>query len=281
MRLLHIKKNKSKISIFVFTLLVLFITVGSVIFLTKVLSNPSPNKILIYTNIDNITSKKEVDLVLFFAGYTLGSGSLVATYDWGGLELSPYLNNKYRDNIIFASIDTNPVTNWGSPEAVNNVLKDIKKLLELYNIKRIFIIGGSMGSSLALNIASLADEEIKSKIAGVIAYLPITDYSYTLEHCNNPPVKEAIEKHFKEKDKDGRLIIDSSPYAHVNNLPDKTKIILIATTSDKTVPSEQVDLYYLKAKQLGKNISLHKVQGDHNTGYIKEVYKQIVNELLS
>lgn len=275
-----LKKNKSKISIFVLTLLVVFILVGSAIFLTKVLSSPSPNKILIYTNIDNITSKKEVDLVLFFAGYTLGSGSLVAPYEWGGLELSPYLNNKYRDNIIFASIDTNPVTHWGSPEAVNSVLKDIKKLLELYNIKRIFLIGGSMGSSLVLNIASLADDEIKTKISGVIAYLPITDYSYTLEHCNNSQVKEVIYKHFKEKDKDGRLIIDSSPFAHVNNLPEKTKIILIATTEDKTVPSEQVDLYYLKAKQLRKNVELHKVTGDHNTGYIKEMYKKVIKEIL-
>ena len=260
-------------------LLIIIFLAGLAFLLNQVLSKPAPNKILIYTNIDNLSSKKETDLVLFLAGFTIGSPGLLANYDFGGLALSPYLEDKYRKNIIFASIDTIPVTHWGSPDAVKSILKNIKQLMKLYNIKRIFIIGGSMGSSLTLNLASQADEEIKSKITGVIAYLPITDYDYTLQNTKNQSVKDAILKHFSEN-KDESLIKKSSPITYINDLPEKIKIILIATASDQTVPPEQVYTYFNKAKELGKNIELYKVPGDHNTGYIQNVYRELVLNLL-
>ena len=238
------------------------------------------NRILIYTNIDNITSKKEADLVLFFPAYHCSSNYLLAGYKDGGLALSPeskgYVKNNYRADIIFASVDTK----FASLNDVLNVLKDVKRLINIYNIKHIYLIGGSLGSSTALNIASLADENIKQKIAGVLVYLPITDFEYTMKNTPNANLKTMLYNDFIYRDSDGTLPKKSSPITYVNDLSQKAKIILIAGTRDSTVPKEQVDKYYEKAKSQGKNIYIYKVNADHVTSEIENIYKKLVNELL-
>ena len=245
--------------------------------LSNVLNEKNTNKILIYSKADNLTERKEVDLVLFFSGYTIGSPGLLANFDFGGLGLNPYLGNKYRENLVFVSIDTDPVANWGSPGSVKGVLKNIKDLLKQYNVSKIYIIGGSMGSSLALNLASQADNEIKNKIAEILVYLPITDYKYTIENCQNQSIKTDLEKHFGRNEK---FIQESSPISYINDLPEKIKITFIAAANDTIVATQQVYDYYNKAKEIGKNVELISVQGDHNTGYIQNALKTAVVGIL-
>ncbi len=88
-------------------------------------------------------------------------------------------------------------------------------------------------------------------------------------------------KHFSNFEKDPTFIRASSPITHVNRLPSKAKIILVAGLNDSTVPHEQVDVYFQKAKKLHKNIYLHKVKASHDTKEIAKTYKPLVNELLN
>ncbi|MBI2996301.1 MAG: alpha/beta hydrolase fold domain-containing protein [Candidatus Melainabacteria bacterium] len=243
---------------------------------TKV-KTTSSNRILIYTDLENLSIENKSDLVLFFPGWGLSSVYLLTKYLGGGLELLPedgHFSNTYRKNIIFASIDTNPKTHFGSPKVTQSVLENIMQLLKIHNIKNIYLVGGSAGSSLALNIASLAQEEIKNKITGVLVYLPITDYVYTLKNTKNTKLRDGLYKHFIYEDPDGSLPKKSSPITYIKSLPDKAKIVLIANSEDITAPPEQVEEYYKWGRVFGKNIILYKVPGNHETRTFAHILKK-------
>lgn len=236
-------------------------------------------RLLIHTKSEFINSNKEVDLVLYFPGYGCWSKFLLLEHKHGGLELTPPIT-KYRPNIVFATFDTDPLSHFGSPKVISNIVKDIKKLFSMYKIKRIFIVGGSMGSSLALNFSSLADETIKNKIAGVLVYLPITDYGFTIKTTKNESFKKGLIDYFINKNKDPELVKVSSPMNYIKQLPDKATIILLVASFDSITPPEQANYYYREAKTNGKNISIYYVKSDHDTRNIAKEFEAKLKELL-
>lgn len=242
----------------------------------------SSNRILIYTDLENLNTENKIDLVLFSPGWGLSSVYLLTKYLGGGLEILPedgHFSNTYRKNIIFASIDTNPKTHFGSPKVTQSVLENIRQLLKIHNIKNIYLVGGSAGSSLALNIASLASEEIKNKIAGVLVYLPITDYMYTLKNTKNTKLRDGLYKHFIYEDSDGSLPKKSSPITYIKSLPDKARVVLIANSEDIIAPPEQVEEYSKEGRISGKNIILYKIPGNHETRTFAHILKKELEEL--
>lgn len=236
-------------------------------------------RLLIHTKPDFILSNKEIDLVLYFPGYGCWSKFLLLEHKHGGLELTPPVT-KYRPNIVFATFDTDPLSHFGSQKVVFSVLKDILKLTKIYKIKKIFLVGGSMGSSLALNLASLAEGEIKDKISGILVYFPITNYEQTMKNTKNKEFKDALVKHFTKDSNDPDLAKHSSPITFVKDLPQKAKTILIVGTEDTTAPPEQAKIYFQEAKDFGKNIYLHTVKANHKTEEISVLLENKLKELL-
>ena len=237
------------------------------------------SRVLIYTSDEYLNNKKELDLVLFFPGQGCWSTFLLGPYDIGGLELTPPLT-KYRSNILFASIDTNPQNHYGSPSVVSDILRIIRKLTNIYNIKHIYLIGGSMGASLTLNIASNSDNDIKNKISEILVYLPITDYEYTMKFTQNVSFKESLVEYFYKENKDPTLLKTYSPVTYVKDLPQRAKITIIAGAEDTTAPPQQVYEYFQKAKDFGKNIYLVNVKANHSTKEISKVFEAKLLKLL-
>ncbi len=260
---------------FIFTFLIL-----TCLNFSSLLANA--NKILLYSDSESFNKEKEVDLVLFAQGLGLGSVFLFSPYETGGLEISPFGKNKYREDIVFFAIDTVPTEHFASPKVVKNILQDIKKIQEIYKVKNIFLIGGSVGSSLVLNLASSAEKEIKEKIKGILVYLPITDYKYTMENTKYEGLKKLLVNHFSSVNiyRGGNSVEQSSPITHVKELPQKTKIIMLVGKKDTTVPPKQSYTYFERAKKLGKNIYLHEVNAEHDTHQIDKKLRVLVHELL-
>lgn len=246
---------------------------------SKSLGSADSNKVLIYTNAGYINSKKEVDLVLYFPGQGCWSIYLLSDYKAGGLELEPQVK-KYRSNLLFAAIDTDSQNHYGSLHTASDILSTIKKLRSAYNIKHIYLIGGSIGASLILNLASTADDDIKNKISGIVVYLPITDYAYTLKYTKNTSFKEDLNRYFLTENKDQTLLKKSSPITYVKDLPQKAKIDLIIGTDDTTAPPQQALVYFQEAKDYGKNIYIQKVKANHDTKQIAKILESKIQELL-
>lgn len=237
-----------------------------------VVTNPVNAKVthtLIHTAKENLSivgehsdNKKPVDLVFYLNGGGSTEILLLADFLFGGLNI-PELNNVYRKDLVFVGFAYDPRLHWSNPEIVRDVIENIYEISSKFNTRKIFIIGISVGGSLALNVLSNADESLKNKITIVLAMFPIIDYDYTFSTTKRENIYTLLKEYFDKFENPKEQMKLSSPINYIDGIPSHTEITLIEGTSDTHVPPEQIEDYYNKLKELKKSVKLLKFNTDH------------------
>ncbi|MBI2995377.1 MAG: alpha/beta hydrolase fold domain-containing protein [Candidatus Melainabacteria bacterium] len=221
--------------------------------------------VLIHTPIERqypANINQPVDLVFYFQGAGNDESLLLGPYDLGGFFLS-MLGDIYRKDLVFVSFGYDTYWLWPSPKLINETLQEVHTIVNKFNTRRIKFAGVSLGGSVALNLLSQADQNIKSKVSEVLAIFPITDFKYNFLNTKRDNVKSLFKKHFfKFKDPYEQMRL-SSPLSYINGIPDDAKITLVEGALDTHVPKEQIEFYFNKLKTLNKQVKLVTFNSDH------------------
>ncbi len=200
-------------------------------------------------------------------------------YTSGGLNLLDK-NIKYRSNLIIFSLGFNNSYHCSSVSAVKSAIKTIKHIIFQLNTQRVYIIGVSMGGSLALNVLSLMDNNLQKKVYSVAAIMPIIDYEYTIKNSKRENIYKPLLEFFNEYNNPKLKMKQSSPINYVNKLPRNTKIILVEGIKDTYVCSSQIEKYYKEAKKRTSNVELVKWNTDHTFVEVEKEFKNLLHSII-
>jgi acetyl esterase/lipase len=109
---------------------------------------------------------KDLTLVIYLHG--MGSNDLEPFVSPKQSPIAQNIQSHYPAAIV-ASPNYRATTSWANKAAIADIDQNIHELMERYPVSRIVIMGTSMGGCSALAYSYLAAEDIKAKIAGVVA----------------------------------------------------------------------------------------------------------------
>ncbi|WP_437222939.1 alpha/beta hydrolase family protein [Planctomicrobium sp. SH661] len=159
--------------------------------------------------------------------------------------------------MLFVSPDYRAKTSWMGPLAEADVLQIIQELKEKYQIKRVFICGGSMGGSSALTFTALHPE----LISGVVAL------NGTANHLEYQNFQEAISESFGGKKSE---IPEQYKMRSAEYWPERFTMPVGLTTGgrDSAVPPGSVIRLASVLQQLERPVLLiHREEGGHESNY--------------
>ena len=220
---------------------------------------------------------KPVDIVFFFQGV---ANDILLPCPYAGLNLGSK-EKIYRDDLIFFSFSYHPVMHWSSPQAVSETIRRMNNIVNVFNVRKVKIVGISMGGALALNILSKANKELKDKITDALIVYPVIDYEYTLFHTKRANIRTNLFTHFFSYKNPFKLMKESSPITCYDSISQNTKITLLEGVFDTHVCSVRIENYFNKIKPINKNVKLLKWNVDHLLVDVGEDYKKLVFSILN
>lgn len=220
---------------------------------------------------------KPVDIVFFFQGV---ANDILLPFPYAGLNLGSK-EKIYRDDLIFFSFSYSPIMHWSSPKTVSETIRRMNYIINVFNVRKVKIVGISMGGALALNILSKADKELKDKITDALIVYPVIDYEYTLFHTKRGNIRSHLFNHFFWYKNPFSLMKESSPVTYYGSISPNTKITLLEGVFDTHVCSNQIEKYYELIKPINKNATLLKWNVDHLLVDVGDDYKNLVFSILN
>ena len=262
-------------------ILVVFICISlGIAYLAKQNKNTSSVKnIILYPDITKINKEKPVDVLFYFHGAGCTERLVLNPYTSGGLNLLDK-KTKYRDDLIIVSLGFTESYHCSSPETVTATIKTIKHIISQYNTRKIYLFGNSMGGSLALNVLSLIDKNIQTKISAVAAVMPVINYEYMLQFSKHENICKPIKDNFYKFHDPIKQMKKSSPINYIDKLPSDTRIILVEGINDTYVGSAQIEKYYKFARRKNNHVELYKWNIDHSFVDVAEEFKGLIYSVI-
>lgn len=174
-----------------------------------------------------------------------------------------------RHKVIFVSPDYRARTSWMGPAAEADMLQIIRLLRKEYKIRKIFLVGGSMGGTSVLTFATL-HPELMAGVCSMNGTANLLEYS-----VNFVGIQEAIKNSFggrPEETPEEYKIRNAKEYRKrsAEFHPEKFTMPLAVTTSgrDEIVPPTSVQRLVEKVRRHNPRVLLiHRPEEGHITSY--------------
>lgn len=128
---------------------------------------------------------------------------------------------------------------WGSDSAVADVVQNIREVLQKYPFKNIVFMGTSMGGCVALNLASIAPDDIKSKLLGVVSMESTGDLKALWDCTKDEQIRPAMMVAFGgTPDQVLETYKRKSFLQNIGSLPRGARIYVVSARADRVVPPE-------------------------------------------
>jgi len=172
----------------------------------------------------------------------------------------------------FLSFNYGSSPSWGNAAARIDISKLLGSIIKELNVKRILLVGVSMGASTALNYTATAPDYIKNRIVGIVAVSPCANLEDLYKQTAAPEIKSSLENVFGV----GK---DVMPIGYEQNsfdtcvifLPPKVKVGVVSATEDKAVP---IDLQKDVVRDLSNRdiiIKSYEVEGKFDSLPVKSI----------
>jgi hypothetical protein len=137
----------------------------------------------------------------------------------------------------FLSFNYGRNPSWGTAAARIDISRFLGVAVKELNIKRILLVGVSMGATTTLTYSATAPDYIKNKIVGIVAVSPCANLEDLYKQTEAPEIKSSLENVFGI----GNDVVpigygQNSFDACVMFLPSSVKVGIISATEDKVVP---------------------------------------------
>jgi pimeloyl-ACP methyl ester carboxylesterase len=177
-------------------------------------------------------------------------------------------------SLVFMSCNYRDSQSWGSDAALSDITQNIHEVLAQYPIKKIVLMGTSMGGCTSLIYAELAPPDIKDRIAGVVSVEAAGDLTKLYNECRGHSIANAMFWALGGSPEQVPAAYNKRSFIqNLYLLPRSIRIVEVSARDDEIVPPqfqhEIVDA--LQSKQY--NVKLIEVDGQHGAP-ASEIYAQ-------
>lgn len=175
-------------------------------------------------------------------------------------------------NSSLLSCDYGSSTSWGDAAARLDITNNLRSVIKSSNIRKIIIVGVSMGATAALTYAATAPSYIKDKITGIVAVSPCANLADLYKQTGVPEIKSSLENAFGP-------IAMNIPIGYAQNsldtcivfMPIKIKVGIISATEDKAVPLDLQNCVVRDLNNRGINTKSFEVEGTFEALPVKPI----------
>jgi dienelactone hydrolase len=141
-----------------------------------------------------------------------------------------------------------------------------------FPVKRIYLIGSSMGGCMALSYSALAPDDIKKQMAGLICIEGAGDLAELYHKTNLDDARRTLRDCFGGAPEQVSVAYaGKSMLPNISGVPGQLRIAIISARQDHTVPPELQDQVFKAFKSQGRPVVLLPVEQDHGWPNIKVV----------
>ncbi|HEY9867709.1 MAG TPA: alpha/beta fold hydrolase [Candidatus Obscuribacterales bacterium] len=165
---------------------------------------------------------------------------------------------------VFLSPSYRREASWGNDAAVCDITQNIRQVCQQFPIKRIVIMGTSMGGCVGLVYAESAPADVKQKIAGVVSVESAGDLVDLYKTSMHPGLAMAMISAFGGSPEQVPQVYKKKSFLkNLDGLPAGVRIAIISAREDEIVPPR---LQHDIVKALERHhvpVKLIEVDGEH------------------
>ncbi len=166
--------------------------------------------------------------------------------------------------LVFLSPSYRKEASWGNDAAIADIVQNIREMMEEYPIKKIVLMGTSMGACVSLNFACLAPEDIKSKIAGVVSMEGAGDLTSLYSRTHADAIRPAMMLAFGgPPEQAGHIYFKKSFLSNIDSLSKSARIYVLSAKGDTVVPPELQQKIVEESGKRGLAVHFDEIDGPH------------------
>jgi acetyl esterase/lipase len=182
---------------------------------------------------------------------------------------------------VFLSPSYRREASWGNDAAVADITQNIRQVSQQFPIKRIVVMGTSMGGCVALAYAESAPADVKEKITGVVSVESAGDLVELYQTSGHPGLAMAMISAFGGSPEQVPQVYKKKSFlGNLACLPKGVRIAVVSAREDEIVPPRlQQDI----VKALERHhvpVKLIEVEGEHGPPPVR-VYLEAFDFVLS
>jgi len=153
---------------------------------------------------------------------------------------------------------------WASDGAMSDITQSIRILCAQYPVKRIILIGSSMGGCVSLSYSALAPADIRKMIQGVVCIEGAGDLAELYHLTHLPTVRITLEQCFGGPPENVAVAYAAkSLMPNISSVSPQTRLAIISARQDKTVPPVLQDTVFNAFRANGHQATLIPVEMEH------------------
>jgi pimeloyl-ACP methyl ester carboxylesterase len=181
-----------------------------------------------------VPGKLDNTLVVYLHG--MGSTYLEPFTCPQGTTIAQAISNKYPD-VCLLSCNYRKESSWGSDEAMSDITQNIRAVLQQFPIKRIVLMGTSMGGCTVLSYAVQAPADIKEKLAGIVSVEGAGSLKKLYDLTDNRTVKGAIAAAMGGTYENAAAMYQRKSFLpNITGLPKSVRVAIVSARLDHIVP---------------------------------------------
>jgi dienelactone hydrolase len=146
------------------------------------------------------------------------------------------ISNKY-PNAVLLSCSYRREASWGSDLAMADISQNIRDILQQFSIKRIVLMGTSMGGCTVLTYATSAPADIKDKISGIVSVEGAGSLNELFTATNNAHVRFALVLAMGGTYKQVPAAYEHKSFLpNIGSLPANVRVAVVSANHDRVVP---------------------------------------------
>ncbi len=167
-------------------------------------------------------------------------------------------------SVVFLSCSYRNHASWGNDPALSDITQNIREICQQYPIRKIVLMGTSMGGCIALTYAELAPPDIKDLLAGVVSVESAGDLAQLYHESKHTGIPNAMLFAFGGTPEQVPERYDRRSFIkNLDHLPKTVRVVEISAKDDELVPPrfQHAIVDALRAKNYA--VQLIEVDGGH------------------
>lgn len=184
----------------------------------------------------SVSGRLDNTLIVYFHG--MGSNYMEPFVYPEGNSIATAISKRYA-NVCLLSCNYRKEASWGRDEAISDITQNIRELMQQYPIKRIVLMGTSMGGCVALSYGTDAPPDVKEKLAGIVSVEGAGDLNLLKNSTRIQSVKQAIETAMGGSYESRTAEYQRKSFIpNASKLPQGTRVAVVSAKQDQIVPPE-------------------------------------------
>ncbi len=167
-------------------------------------------------------------------------------------------------NVVVISPSYRGTASWGSDAAMLDITQNIREVMQEFPIKRIVLMGTSMGGCTVLSYAAEAPKDIRDKLVGIVSVESAGDLASLYKETKVAQVQDAMVQAFKgTPEQNPQAYAFKSVLSNLDKFPTNVHVAIISAKQDNIVPPDlqKQTLDALNARHIP--VKLIEVDGGH------------------